>query len=260
MLRDPLNIMPQAFMAYHESRISLDRIYTFLHATEHMDQNEHNNPCNIDANMHSSSSLYNNQSRPYGEQARVGFVGGVFKLGSDHQQSQNRHRTKTLSPYGSTLTNTGPTFGATALTVPTFDFPSGELSIIFGPSATGKTRLLHALLGEEGAAFQGQAILPSRFLVSAHGNALRDDHYPGLSLLKVAYVSQTPWLETGTIRANILFWEQWDDIRYRSVLYQCNLIKDLSLLENGDLTQVGGNGTSLPGNDVTTRSIRVKHP
>jgi ABC-type bacteriocin/lantibiotic exporter with double-glycine peptidase domain len=219
-----------------------------------MDSNEHN----TDTNIHpSSSSLYNNQNRSYAEQVRVGFVGGVFKLGSDHQQSQNRHRNKALSPYGSTLTNAGSTFGSTTMAVPTFDFPTGELSIITGPSATGKTRLLHALLGEEGAAFQGQAILPSRFLVSGHGNTLRDEHYPALSLLKVAYVSQTPWLETGTIRANILFWEQWDDIRYRSVLYQCNLIKDLSLLENGDLTQVGDNGTPLPGNK---QSRQVKNP
>ncbi|KAI8341301.1 ABC transporter type 1, transmembrane domain-containing protein [Chlamydoabsidia padenii] len=252
MLRDPLNIMPQAFMAYHESRVSLDRIYTFLHASEHMDTNGINNYANVDTDgLSSSSSLfYNSQNRSYEEQVRVGFVGGIFKMSSDQQKYQDHHphshhRTNILSPSGSTFINTPLAPGHMTMMVPTFDFPPGELSIITGPSATGKTRLLHALLGEEGAAFQGQAILPSRFLTPGHGTITRDQHHPSLSLLKVAYVSQTPWFETGTIRANILFWEQWDDIRYRSVLLQCNLIKDLSLLENGDLTQVGENGTTL---------------
>ncbi|CAO3590539.1 unnamed protein product [Absidia cylindrospora] len=269
MLRDPLNIMPQAFMAYHESRASLDRIYTFLYSADHMNivENTHNNSSSSNNNNNNSSSnndsdrnnnhdndtvnqptssFYNVHHRSYEEQVKVGFVGGIFKLGVDqpkhqgtHEYHQHNHhyRTGSLPPHESANHLT--------MSVPTFDFPPGELSIITGPSAIGKTRLLHALLGEEKEAFHGQSILPSRFLTLGHAAVVRDQFNPSLSLLKVAYVSQVPWLESGTIRANILFWEQWDDVRYRSVLHQCDLIKDLSLLENGDLTQVGENGTVL---------------
>lgn len=263
MLRDPLNIMPQAFMAYHESRASLDRIYTFLYSADHMNTFENNNINNNNINNNSNdngtanpstSSFYNIQHRSYEEQVKVGFVGGTFKLGMDHQQKhqgthdyhnhqhQHQHhhyRTGAFSPHESTNHLT--------MSVPTFDFPPGEVSIITGASATGKTRLLHALLGEEEEAFHGHSILPSRFLTLGHPIVVRDQLHPSLSLLKVAYVSQVPWLETGTIRANILFWEPWDDVRYRSVLHQCDLIKVLSQLENGDLTQVGENGPVLSG-------------
>ncbi|KAG1081220.1 hypothetical protein G6F42_023026 [Rhizopus arrhizus] len=53
---------------------------------------------------------------------------------------------------------------------------------------------------------------------------------------RVAYVAQTAWIEHGTLRENILFSEPWDDTRYRAVLHQCDLLRDLSLLDNGDLT------------------------
>jgi ABC-type multidrug transport system fused ATPase/permease subunit len=55
------------------------------------------------------------------------------------------------------------------------------------------------------------------------------------------------WIENGTVRENILFSETWDDTRYRAVLHQCDLLRDLSMLENGDLTQIGERGTIIAG-------------
>ena len=56
-------------------------------------------------------------------------------------------------------------------------------------------------------------------------------------------MSQTAWIEHTTVRENILFSESWDDARYRTVLHQCDLLRDLSLFENGDLTVVGDKST-----------------
>ncbi|KAI9251586.1 hypothetical protein BY458DRAFT_444186 [Sporodiniella umbellata] len=120
-------------------------------------------------------------------------------------------------------------------------FPVGQLSVISGPTASGKSSLLKALLGDMSLVSGIKPDLPSRFLSIAHGHRslVCDPGNMSLYLHKVAYVSQTAWIEHGTVRENVLFSEPWDDNRYRTVLHQCDLLRDLSLFENGDLTTVG---------------------
>lgn len=238
MLRDPLNIMPQAFVAYHEAKISLYRICSLL------DINNINS--NTDDNDDDTAQAsYNIHHRSYEEQGKVGFIGGALEIDLDYQQNS-------AIPPSFNGNNNNRNI---SITVPTFDFPIGKLSIIIGPTNSGKTVLLNTLLGENSMAFSGKSILPSRFLSSSpQANFMKDIHNPGLSMFKVAYVPQIPWLETGNIRNNILFWEPWNDARYRLVLHQCDLIRDLMGFENGDLTPIGENGQNLPGNNISNNN------
>ncbi|XP_024641721.1 ABC transporter C family member 10 isoform X2 [Medicago truncatula] len=64
---------------------------------------------------------------------------------------------------------------------------------------------------------------------------------------KFAYVSQTAWIQTGTIRENILFGSELDDQRYQETLQRSSLVKDLELLPYGDLTEIGERGVNLSG-------------
>ena len=64
---------------------------------------------------------------------------------------------------------------------------------------------------------------------------------------KVAYVSQTAWIQTGTIQDNILFGSPMDGQRYRETLERCSLVKDFELLPYGDLTEIGERGVNLSG-------------
>ena len=64
---------------------------------------------------------------------------------------------------------------------------------------------------------------------------------------KFAYVSQTAWIQTGTIRENILFGSDLDDQRYQETLQRSALIKDLELFPYGDLTEIGERGVNLSG-------------
>jgi ABC-type transport system involved in cytochrome bd biosynthesis fused ATPase/permease subunit len=122
------------------------------------------------------------------------------------------------------------------LTVPFIQFPVGQLSMISGPPQSGKSSLLAALMGDMVMTHgENTPVLPSRYL-SLFSDLVRDPRNTWLYLHKVAYVSQTPWIEHGTVRENILFAESWDDSRYRAVLHQCDLLRDLSLFDNGDLT------------------------
>jgi ATP-binding cassette subfamily C (CFTR/MRP) protein 2 len=64
---------------------------------------------------------------------------------------------------------------------------------------------------------------------------------------KISYVSQTAWIQNGTIQENILFGSVMDSERYRETLERCSLVKDLELLPFGDLTEIGERGINLSG-------------
>jgi ABC-type transport system involved in cytochrome bd biosynthesis fused ATPase/permease subunit len=100
-------------------------------------------------------------------------------------------------------------------------FSKGELNLIVGPIGSGKSSLLLALLGE-------MRLVSGDFHLPRHG--------------KVAYVSQTAWLQNATIRDNILFGSEFDEERYRKVVDACALKVDLEMFEAGDRTEVGEKG------------------
>ncbi|XP_073750488.1 ATP-binding cassette sub-family C member 4 isoform X3 [Callorhinus ursinus] len=105
-----------------------------------------------------------------------------------------------------------------------FTVRPGELLAVIGPVGAGKSSLLSAVLGE----------LPrSQGLVSVHG--------------RIAYVSQQPWVFSGTVRSNILFGKKYEKERYEKVIKACALKKDLQLLEDADLTVIGDRGATLSG-------------
>lgn len=104
------------------------------------------------------------------------------------------------------------------------DFVEGGLNTIQGASGSGKTTLLLAILGET---------------IKEAGEVTR----PG----DVAFSSQTPWLQNETIKNNILFSSDYEEVRYERVIEACCLPEDLAELANGDETLVGENGTALSG-------------
>ncbi|GLD95144.1 hypothetical protein PINS_up003769 [Pythium insidiosum] len=104
----------------------------------------------------------------------------------------------------------------------------GELVVVYGAVGTGKSTLLHALVGN--ALLLG----PQRAAcVDVKG--------------RVAYCSQDPWLQTLSIRDNILFGNAFDEARYVNVLHACGLLRDLRTLPHGDRTIVGPKGINLSG-------------
>ncbi|KAB2632863.1 ABC transporter C family member 10-like [Pyrus ussuriensis x Pyrus communis] len=95
---------------------------------------------------------------------------------------------------------------------------AGEKVAICGEVGSGKSTLLAAILGE----------VP---------------HIKGI----IAYVSQSAWIQTGTIQENILFGSSMDRTRYQQTLEKCSLVKDLEMLPFRDLTQIGERGVNLSG-------------
>jgi ABC-type multidrug transport system fused ATPase/permease subunit len=106
----------------------------------------------------------------------------------------------------------------------TLSFSTG-LTVICGEVGAGKTALLQALLGEAD-------------LISGEYHRSNE---------MVGYCAQTPWLQSMSIRENILFSSPYDELRYKEVLESCALIPDMANFKNGDLSLIGENGIGLSG-------------
>eukprot|EP00927_Polykrikos_kofoidii_P086092 TRINITY_DN9546_c1_g1_i1.p1 TRINITY_DN9546_c1_g1~~TRINITY_DN9546_c1_g1_i1.p1 ORF type:complete len:1386 (-),score=178.73 TRINITY_DN9546_c1_g1_i1:1016-5173(-) len=110
--------------------------------------------------------------------------------------------------------------------------PHGCLVGIGGATASGKTSLLQAILGEMPPYVDGQG---------EKGMAI-------VSRLKpIAFAPQHPWIFNGTAKENILFGEALSESRYAACIRSCDLEKDFEMLNKGDETKVGEKGIALSG-------------
>ena len=55
----------------------------------------------------------------------------------------------------------------------------------------------------------------------------------------ISYASQTPFIINATVKDNILFYNKYDEDRYKQVIKYCQLEKDIDSLSAGDLTEIG---------------------
>ncbi|OJJ73699.1 hypothetical protein ASPBRDRAFT_41400 [Aspergillus brasiliensis CBS 101740] len=107
----------------------------------------------------------------------------------------------------------------------TLTIQHGAVTMLVGPIGSGKSTFLETILGES---------------LVLHGCADRDAS-------PIAYCSQTPWLQSTTIRENILAGRPIDTAWYDTVLRACGLEGDLARLPRRDQTPVGSNGIALSG-------------
>lgn len=125
-------------------------------------------------------------------------------------------------------------------------FPEGRLSIVAGKTGSGKSLLLAAILGEV-KLLSGTVKTPTAPPEEELDQAKPDPREEWLIPSLTAFVSQTPWIETGTVRENIIFGLPFIESRYQDVLRACSLEKDVELLIDGDETEVGPKGVTLSG-------------
>ncbi|KAH6790126.1 multidrug resistance-associated protein 6 [Perilla frutescens var. frutescens] len=101
---------------------------------------------------------------------------------------------------------------------------SGEKIAVCGRLGAGKSSLLYAILGEIPKISGTMSVIGS-----------------------VAYVSQASWIQSGTIRDNILFGKAMDKAKYEEAIRVCALDKDIESFDYGDLTEIGQRGLNLSG-------------
>lgn len=124
-------------------------------------------------------------------------------------------------------------------------FPKGELSVISGKTGAGKSLVLSAIIGEADL-LKGKIFAPTApSILERHNHKANRGNWIIPSLK--AYVAQTPWIENASLRDNILSSLPLDEERYSATIEACALRKDLEMLTDGDMTELGTNGINLSG-------------
>ncbi|TKY88999.1 hypothetical protein EX895_002240 [Sporisorium graminicola] len=109
-------------------------------------------------------------------------------------------------------------------------FPAGDLTLIVGPTGSGKSSMLAAILGEMLQSKEG-VVVRNKF--DQHGNS------------RFSFANQLPWLEAGkSVRDNILFGTPFHKDRYEMCIHACALQDDLDSMDDGDLTRIGSHTVS----------------
>ncbi|QRW00087.1 ABC transporter transmembrane region [Ceratobasidium sp. AG-Ba] len=209
-----------------QAQVSLVRVNDFLNNTELLD-------------AYSEEKRADSTMDPSHDCSRVGFRNAMF----------------TWAPYTPRLSNTQERNFSLRIDGDLL-FQSGKINVITGPTGSGKTSLLMALLGEMHFTPTSQ---DSWFSLPRDGG--------------VAYAAQEPWLHGGTIRENILFGSEYEEERYMKgvlalkplllvandiqVISQCALERDFELLDAADETQVGDRGVTLSGGQKVDQGSEV---
>ncbi|GAA5994171.1 uncharacterized protein JCM10292_001909 [Rhodotorula paludigena] len=102
--------------------------------------------------------------------------------------------------------------------------PRGQLCAVVGAVGSGKSSLLQALVGE---------------MKKTRGEVL----FGG----RIAYAAQQAWMQSCSLRENILFGRPYDEARYKQVIHDACLEADLEMLPFGDDTEIGEKGVTLSG-------------
>ncbi|KAJ7042608.1 hypothetical protein C8F04DRAFT_1252025 [Mycena alexandri] len=197
MLRNQLHFIFWAVSQAITGKVSLDRVNEFLHKTELLDSFVEKDadtpelfvPADVEANE------------------KIGFRDATFAWSSEKTDG-----TLTPSRRKFMLKIEGEML-----------FKHGCINLIVGPTGSGKTSLLMALLGE------------MHFIPSGPASWYNLPRGRGIS-----YAAQESW-------ENILFGGEFNEERYKKVIHQCALERDLELFEAGDATEVGEKGLTLSG-------------
>ncbi|ETW87620.1 ABC transporter [Heterobasidion irregulare TC 32-1] len=198
-------LAPSTVFSSISAKVSLDRITEFLHQAELLDSYAE------DAEGKTNKSL----TEAHSNRDVIGFQDATFTWANDSLDDgavTPSRRKFVLNIEGELL------------------FKRACINVIIGPTGSGKTSLLMALLGE------------MHFVPSGPGSWYSLPREGG-----VAYAAQESWVQNETIRDNILFGAPYDAVRYSKVVFQCGLERDLTLFEAGDQTEVGEKGLTLSG-------------
>ncbi|KAJ7101009.1 hypothetical protein C8R43DRAFT_1141277 [Mycena crocata] len=185
-------------------KVSLDRVNEFLHKTELLDSFAEKDPDASDLFIPADAGVNN----------KIGFCDATFAWSSEKTDgSVTPSRRKFMLKIDGEML-----------------FKPGCVNLIVGPTGSGKTSLLMALLGE------------MHFIPSGPSSWYHLPRANGIS-----YAAQESWVQNETIKENILFGAKYDAERYKKVVHQCALERDLDLFEAGDRTEVGEKGLTLSG-------------
>ena len=235
MLRMPLMFYPMALAQWAQCKVSLKRVSAFLGMKEVNKIGYTRNPDEKGEVIVENATLYWSDPKvplprsalnkpPSLDNSERSSIGSRLSL----RKSNSKTSLDTVEEQPSDLI-----YPTAVLSEVNIRVQPGELYAIVGPVGSGKSTLCSAILNE--------AVLSEESQITLNGT--------------VAYVAQTAWILNKTVRDNILFGLPFDETKYNRVLDACSLRHDISVLDDGDMTEIGERGINLSGGQKQRISV-----
>ncbi|GAA5956181.1 hypothetical protein JCM21900_006830 [Sporobolomyces salmonicolor] len=228
LVRGPMATLPMSITGLLQTYVCIQRLEQFFEETE---VDSWVSALREEAASSSSTSAFRN----------IGITNGTFRYNEEAKAGDHAARSTTgvgaALGVGQDLSGSQePEFELKDISVA---FPEGKLSLVVGPTGSGKSSLFLALLGEM-TCLSGE--------IHLRKGTAGQDLDPSTGMYDgVAYAAQLPWLQHDSIKNNILFGSQYDKERYEQVIEACALKTDLQMFDAGDETEIGERGISLSG-------------
>ncbi|GAA5957716.1 hypothetical protein JCM3765_003743 [Sporobolomyces pararoseus] len=253
LVRSPMSVLPMSITQLLQTYVSIQRLEQFFKEDQVEEWVSTLTTRDIETETNSLASSIENEFQ------EIGILNGTFKYSStstsnsDKSSSTNKQSTTINGGRNEEREGEGqiedqveqqeeeeeeePEFQLKGINV---SFPTGSLSLISGPTGSGKSSLFLALLGE---------------MTRLEGEIRLKKGTPGVSRIDpqtglyegVAYAAQLPWLQHDSIKNNILFGSVFEKERYQATIEACALKPDLEMFDAGDETEIGERGISLSG-------------
>ena len=118
----------------------------------------------------------------------------------------------------------------------TFSIKKGEFIAILGPTGSGKSCLLNAILNNYFPHFINNS---SKLILNG----------------EVSYANQQPWVMTDTVKNNIIFNNSFDENKYDKIVSVCELENDFNQFPSGDKTEINSTNANVSGGQKARISL-----
>ncbi|KAI8928981.1 hypothetical protein BC831DRAFT_45566 [Entophlyctis helioformis] len=225
-LRGPLLVVPQIFNSIAELKIALQRMGELMLAKELDAQPEMVEDADFALKVENGEFMWDSSPPPAPPAAKTGKKGkkAAKKAAMEAKKSNETTLTRTGSSDSGLAGSNKPKDAGWTLRNINLTIPRGKLVAVVGTVGSGKSSLLNALIGE---------MKRVSGIVSFSGS--------------LGYAPQQAWIQNASVKDNILFGLPYDEARYLATIRDCALEKDLEILPDGDLTQIGERGINLSG-------------
>lgn len=225
IIRVPIQGLPRAISKIADAHVALARLSRFLIAEDCM-QEAAVNRLQEYAVEPTGSFVYETTSLPKLQKKRANCRTSPSSNDTQQEREETSRAKGTLTavPSISEPFNEAQHFEQTPFQLEEINLriPKGSFVCVFGRIGSGKSALLQALIGE---------MRKTQGHVSFSGST--------------SLVTQTLWIQSATVKDNILFGKDHDDTSMKAVIEACALDEDLEALPDGLETEIGGK----PGQD-----------